>query len=241
MIEYIGEFLGTLVLIVFGLGFNASIHLKYAFAKEMSPNWLTSCVAWGVALMLGIFVASACGSSAHLNPAITLSYALNGMFNVDMVLGYIFMQMLGAFVGASIVVLHYYPHFKETSAQEGNTVNLFASSPALNDPLFNIISEFIATFFFIFVLLMINSYKQVAGLAPFYVPCLFIAMGLSFGSTTGYTMNPARDFAPRLAYAILPIPNKSGSNWSYAWIPIVAPILGASLAALFAKVLLSFV
>lgn len=230
MEKYLGEFLGTMVLIAFGAGFGASISLKHALSKNMSPNFLTVTIAWGFAVMLGVSVSGFFETGGHLNPAVTLAFALGGLFDWSMVAGYIVAQILGAFAGAAIVVLHYYPHFKETSPEEGNSVGIFATGPAISNPFFNFLSEMIATFFFIFVLLLMNTGSFVVGLAPISVAFLVMGIGLSFGSTTGYAINPARDFGPRLAYALLPVPNKGDANWGYAWIPFVAPIVGATLA-----------
>lgn len=237
MEKYLGEFLGTLVLIAFGTGFGASISLKHALSKNMSPNFLTVTIAWGFAVMLGVSVAGFFETGGHLNPAVTLAFAFGGLFDWSMVGGYIVAQILGAFAGSALVALHYYPHFKETSPEEGNSVGIFATGPAISSPLFNLISEGIATFFFIFVLLLMNTGSFVVGLAPISVAFLVMGIGLSFGSTTGYAINPARDFGPRLAYALLPIPNKGEANWGYAWIPIVGPIIGASLAVFAFKAL----
>lgn len=235
MEKYIGEFLGTMVLIAFGTGFGASISLKHALSKNMSPNFLTIAIAWGFAVMCGVFVSGFFETGGHLNPAVTIAFALGGMFEWNMVAGYIIAQILGAFAGSAIVALHYYPHFKETSTEEGNSVGIFATGPAIPNTLFNFLSEVIATFFFIFVLLLMNTGSFAVGLGPVSVALLVMGIGLSFGSTTGYAINPARDFGPRLAYALLPIPNKGDANWAYAWIPILGPTVGATLAVFLFK------
>lgn len=237
MEKYIGEFLGTMVLIAFGTGFGSSISLKHALSKNMSPSFLTVIFAWGFAVMCGVYVAGFFETGGHLNPAVTIAFALGGLFDWSMVAGYITAQILGAFTGAAIVVLHYYPHFQATKAEEGNSVGIFATGPAIPNTTYNFLSEVIATFFFIFVLLLMNTAGFAVGLAPVVVAFLVMAIGLSFGSTTGYAINPARDFGPRLAYALLPIPNKGGANWGYAWIPIVGPTVGATLAVFLFKAL----
>ncbi|MET3557193.1 glycerol uptake facilitator protein [Streptococcus rupicaprae] len=236
---YIGEFLGTMVLIALGAGFGSSISLNHSLSKNLSPNFLTITIAWGFAVMFGVSVAGFFETGGHLNPAVTLAFALGGLFDWSMVAGYIIAQLLGAFVGSAIVVVHYYPHFMATKPEEGNTVGIFATTPAISTPFFNLISEIIATFFFIFILLLMNTGSFVAGVAPISVAFLVMAIGLSFGSTTGYAINPARDFGPRLAYAILPIPNKGEAHWDYAWIPILAPIIGATLAVFVFQCLVS--
>lgn len=227
---YLGEFIGTLVLMVFGAGFGASISLNKSMSKGMNPSWLTVAIAWGFAVMLALYAAGPFGSGGHLNPAVTLAQAFNGMFPWDKVPGYILAQIAGAFAGSAIVVLHYYPHFKETKADEGNSVGIFATGAAIDNPTFNFISEVIATFFFLFGILTIGAHDLTAGLIPVVLGFLVMGLGLSLGSTTGYCMNPARDFGPRLAYALLPIPNKGDANWGYAWIPFCGPIVGATLA-----------
>lgn len=237
MEKYIGEFLGTMVLIAFGAGFGSSISLKHALSKNMSPNFLTVTVSWGFAVMLGVSVAGFFETGGHLNPAVTIAFTLGGMFDWSMVAGYVTAQILGAFVGAAIAVLHYYPHFQATRPEEGNTVGIFATSPAIPNTVFNFLSEVIATFFFIFVLLLMNTGNFVVGVAPISVAFLVMGIGLSFGSTTGYAINPARDFGPRLAYALLPVPNKGSADWGYAWIPILGPIVGATLAVFTFKAL----
>ena len=237
MEKYIGEFLGTFVLIAFGNGFGASINLNKSLAKGMAPSWLQVTLAWGFAVMFGVSVAGYFETGGHLNPAVTIAFALGGMFSWADVAGYIIAQITGAFAGAAIVALHYYPHFKETKSDQGNSVGIFATGPAIANSVFNFISEVIATFFFIFTLLLMNTGNFVVGLAPISVAFLVMAIGLSFGSTTGYAINPCRDFGPRLAYSLLPIPNKGDANWGYAWVPICGPILGAILAVLFFNLL----
>lgn len=232
MEKYLGEFLGTMVLMAFGNGIGASISLNKSLAKGFSPNWFTVVFGWGLAVTLGVYTAGFYNTGGHLNPAVTIAFAVGGIFPWEQVVGYIIAQILGAFVGAAIVVLFYYPHFKETKAEEGNSVGVFATGPAIQDPAFNLLSEIVATFFFIFALLMITHGEITPGLTPLLVGFLIMAVGLSLGSTTGFALNPARDFGPRLAYALLPVPNKGDANWAYAWVPIVGPTIGAVLAVL---------
>ena len=217
MEKYLGEFLGTMVLIVFGNGLGASLNLNKAIAKNFAPSWFTAVFAWGL--------------------AVTIAFAIGGSFPWDQVFGYIIAQVAGAFVGAAIITVMYHTHFKETSQEEGNSVGIFATGPAIPNPFYNLLSEIIATFFFIFALLMITHGEITPGLTPVLVGLLIMAVGLSLGSTTGFALNPARDFGPRLAYAILPIPNKGDANWSYAWIPIVGPTIGAILAVLLVNIM----
>lgn len=229
MQEYIAEFMGTMVLIVLGVGLGASVNLKNAYAK--GSNWLYICLGWGLAVAFGVYVAGFMGSDAHLNPAITVAFATFGMFAKEKVVGYVIAQFLGAFVAAGIIAIHFYPHFKASeNTEEGNQVGIFGSGAAIDNKLFNLISETIATFFFVFILLNLGEFTD--GLKPLIVGLTITSVGLALGSTTGYALNPARDFGPRLAYKVLPIPNKGDAKMSYAWVPIVGPTLGALLASL---------
>ena len=183
-----------------------------------------------MAVTFGVYVAGQFGADGHLNPAVTLGFAAFGFFPWADVVPYLLGQFLGAFVGAAIVIVQYYPHFKAAkSPDDGNSVGIFATGPAIPNPLFNFLSETIATFFFIFTLLNLGDFTK--GLKPLIVGLLIMVVGQTLGGTTGFALNPARDFAPRLAYAILPVPNKADANWGYAWVPICGPIVGGLLAA----------
>jgi len=233
--QYLGEFFGTMVLIAFGSALLAGLTLNKSLSQ--GANWLIVSFGWGFAVMLGVFTSGLFDSGGHLNPAVTIAFAVGGLFSWSYVLPYIISQIAGAFIGASIVVLHYYPHFAATP-KDINTEGIFATGPAINKPIFNVISEIITTFMFVFALLFVTGGYLTDGLAPLLVGFLVVAVGFSFGPTTGYAINPARDFGPRLAYALLPIPNKSKPNWSYQWIPIVGPIVGATIAVLLFNLLL---
>lgn len=226
MSGFLGEFLGTMILIVFGVGCGAGINLNKSYSK--GQNWLFVSLAWGMAVTFGVYVAGQFGSDGHLNPAVTLGFAAFGFFPWSHVLGYLLGQFLGAFVGAAIVIIQYYPHFKATKNTEGNSVGIFSTGPAIKNNLFNFLSELIATFFFVFTLMNLGDFTK--GLKPLIVGLLIMVVGQSLGGTTGFALNPARDFAPRLAYAILPVPNKGGANWAYAWVPVLGPICGGLLA-----------
>ena len=230
MEKYIGEFLGTMVLIVLGNGLGASLNLNKAIAKGFAPSWFTAVFAWGLAVTFGVYTASFYNTGGHLNPAVTIAFAMGTLFPWDQVAGYVIAQILGAFVGSSIISVMYHTHFKETTPQDGNTVGVFATGPAIPNTVYNLLSEVIATFFFIFALLTMTHGEITPGLTPVLVGLLVMSIGFSLGSTTGFALNPARDFGPRLAYAVLPIPNKGDANWSYAWIPILGPTIGAILA-----------
>ena len=224
---FLGELIGTMILIVFGIGSGAGLNLKKAYGN--GANWTLITIDWGLAVALGVYVAGKIGSMGHLNPAVTIGFALFGFFPWSQVLPYLAGQFLGAFLGAIIIIVQYYPHFKESkNAEQGNTVGIFATRPAIKNPLFNFLSEVIATFFFIFSMINLGNFTQ--GLKPLIIGLLVTVVGMALGSTTGFAINPARDFAPRLAYAILPVPNKGTAEWSYAWIPICGPIVGGILA-----------
>lgn len=228
MSGFTGEFLGTMVLIILGVGCCAGVNLKGNYAK--GSDWTFVCLAWGMAVTFGVYVAGNFGSQGHLNPAVTLGFAAFGFFPIKSVLPYLLGQFLGAFVGAAIVIIHYAPHFQAAkSSAEGNSVGIFATGPAIRNPLFNFLSEMIATFTFIFCLLNLGDFTK--GLNPLIVGLLIMVIGQALGGTTGFALNPARDFAPRLAYAILPVPNKGDANWEYAWVPVLGPIAGGLAAA----------
>lgn len=236
---WLGEFLGTLILILLGDGVVAAVLLKKS--KAEGSGWIVITAGWAFAVMCGVFTAIACGSSdAHLNPAVTLGFAVRtgayGKF-----LPYLSAQVLGAVVGAALVWLHYLPHWKETT-DAGAKLGVFCTGPAIRNTLSNLVSEIIGTFVLVFVVGAIFS-KSVsanglaAGIGPYLVASLVWGIGLSLGGTTGYAINPARDFGPRLAHAILPIAGKGGSDWSYAPIPVIGPLLGGALAGILLKVL----
>lgn len=229
---FVGEFFGTLILILFGAGTGASINLKKAYAK--GSDWTYVTISWGLAVAMGVYVAGLLGSDGHLNPAVTIGFAAAGMFKWSLVVPYLLGQFLGAFVGAGLIILQFYPHFKATkSEEEGNQVGIFATVPTINSPIWNFISEVIATFAFIFVLLNLGDFTQ--GLKPVVVGFLITVVGMALGSTTGFALNPARDWGPRLAYTILPVPNRGKTHWEYAWVPMVGPIVGGLIACFLEK------
>jgi glycerol uptake facilitator protein len=231
-----GEFMGTLVLILLGNGVVANVLLKKT--KGEASGWIVITTGWGLAVMAGVFTAMACGSEGHLNPAVTLGAAIvSGDFSK--VAGYIAAQLCGAIVGACLVWVHYLPHWHETPEHDLK-FSCFATSPAIRSPLANFLSEVIGTFVLVLVADAIFS-KAVAangpaaGLGPWLVGSLVWGIGLGLGGTTGYAINPARDLGPRIAHAILPIPNKGGSDWGYVYIPILGPLLGGALAGLLVR------
>ncbi len=231
---FFGEFMGTLVLVLLGDGVVAGVLLKRS--KAEGSGWLVITGGWAFGVMAGVFTAMACGSrDAHINPAVTLGFAFTSG-NYAKVLPYMTAQLLGAFAGASLVWLHYLPHWRETR-DAASKLACFCTAPAIRSAAANLISEMIGTFVLVFVVGAIFS-KAVAlagpaaGLGPYLVASLVWGIGLSLGGTTGYAINPARDFGPRLAHAVLPIAGKGGSDWKYAAIPILGPFLGGALAGL---------
>jgi len=224
--------MGTLILILLGDGVVAGVLLKRS--KAEGAGWMVITSGWAFAVMAGVFVSNACGGSdAHLNPAVTLGFAVSTGDFAKFV-PYIIAQLAGAFVGAALVWLHFLPHWKETPDQ-GLKLAVFCTGPAIRNFTANLISEIIGTFVLVFVVGAIFSKAvaasgPVAGLGPYLVASLVWGIGLSLGGTTGYAINPARDFGPRLAHAALPIAGKGGSDWGYAIIPVIGPLLGGGLA-----------
>ncbi len=228
---FLGEFLGTMILILLGDGVVAGVLLKRS--KGEGGGWLVITAGWAFAVMAGVFTAVACGSSdAHLNPAVTLGFAVRaGSFGKC--LPYITAQLLGAMAGAALVWLHYLPHWKETP-DAATKLSCFCTHPAIRKAVANLISEIIGTAVLVFVVGAIFS-KAVAAsgpgaLGPYLVGSLVWGIGLSLGGTTGYAINPARDLGPRVAHALLPIAGKGSSDWGYAPIPVIGPLAGGALA-----------
>ena len=231
---FVGEFVGTLILILLGDGVVAGVLLKRS--KAESSGWLVIATGWAFAVMAGVFAAIACGSKdAHLNPAVTLGFAVS-TGDYSKLAPYITAQLLGALAGAILVWLHFLPHWKETP-ESNLKLAVFCTGPAIRNAAANLISEIIGTFVLVFIVGAIFS-KAVskvgvaAGLGPYLVGSLVWGIGLSLGGTTGYAINPARDLGPRIAHALLPIPGKRDSDWSYAGIPVIGPLLGAALAGI---------
>lgn len=233
MSPYLAEFFGTMLLILLGDGVVAGVLLKNS--KSENAGWLVIVVGWGLAVTLAIYAVGQF-SNAHLNPAVTLGMAFSGSFSWDLVPGYCAMQLAGAFAGAILVWLHYYPHWKKTESQDLKLA-VFCTAPAERSLIHNLISETIATMVLILALLFIGANSFADGLNPLVVGMLIISIGLSLGGTTGWAINPARDLGPRIAHAILPIPGKGASDWSYAWVPVVGPLIGSVLGVFIYKTL----
>ncbi|KMO86554.1 glycerol transporter [Megasphaera cerevisiae DSM 20462] len=241
MDNLLGEFFGTMVLMVFGCGVCACNTL--AKSKGQNGGWICITTAWGFAVMLGVFTATTLGApQGDLNPAVTLGKTLIGIYTIPQFLATAAVQILGGICGAAVVWLAYLPHWAETEDQAAK-LGIFCTAPAIRNYPLNFLCEVIATFFLMFAIWMIFS-KQVGvipvGMGPYIVGVLIWALGLSLGGPTGYAMNPARDLGPRIAHAILPIAGKGGSDWSYAWIPVAAPLVGACAAYVVSVVIHAF-
>jgi glycerol uptake facilitator protein len=227
-----GEFSGTFMMMLLGDGVVAACLLKGT--KAEGSGWMVITTAWALAVLCGIFTANLFGSAdAHLNPAITMAFAVK-TGDYSRVVPYLLAQVGGSFTAAAAVWLFYYPHWKATENPAAKLA-VFCTAPAIRSFGFNLFSEIAATFVLVILVGSVTSKLvlttgAVAGLTPFLVGCLVWAIGLSLGATTGYAINPARDFGPRLAHALLPIAGKGGSDWAYSWVPIVGPVIGASLA-----------
>ena len=236
MTPFIAEILGTMVMILLGNGVVANVNLKGTIGNN--SGWIVVTSAWAFAVFVGVTIAGPV-SGAHLNPVVTLGLALIGKFSWDLVPTYILGEMIGAMLGAFLVWLSHKDHFAATE-DEGAKLACFSTGPAIKNNFSNLISEAIATFVLIFSIFYIagpslkiaadaNATIGLGTVGALPVAIVVWAIGLSLGGTTGYAINPARDLGPRIMHALLPI--KGSSNWGYAWIPIVGPIIGASLAA----------
>jgi glycerol uptake facilitator len=228
--KFLAEVLGTGTLILLGDGVVAGVLL--AKSKAQNSGWIVITFAWGLGVFCGVVVAGPI-SGAHLNPAVTLAVAMNGGIPWSEVPVYWAGEMLGAFLGGVLVFLHYYPHWAETENADLKLA-VFSTGPAIRSPLWNLVSEVIGTFVLVFVIFAFanNGKAGLAALGALPVALLVVVIGLSLGGTTGYAINPARDLGPRIAHFLLPIPGKRDSDWSYSWIPVVGPLVGAALATI---------
>lgn len=227
MSPYLAEFLGTMLLIVMGNGVVASVVLRGT--KAENAGWLTVVLGWGLAVTLAIYAVGRI-SQAHLNPAVTLAFFVNGDFPGDQVAGYIFSQVLGAFAGAMVIYFFYFLHWERTP-DPATKLAVFSTGPAIRSVGSNLFCEIFATMVLVLALQFIGANNFTDGLNPLVIGGLIVSIGLSLGSTTGFAINPARDLGPRIAHAILPIPGKGPSDWSYAWIPVVGPLIGGLLGS----------
>lgn len=243
MIVYIFEFIGTAMLILIGNGIVANLVLKGT--KGSDSGWTGISLAWGIAVFIGVFM-SADVSGAHLNPAVSIGLATAGKFSWALVPGYIVAQVLGAMMGNLLVWLTYKKQYEATE-DTGSILATFSTSPAIKSPFWNLVTEIIGSFALVFGVFYIaggamgENAVSLGSLDALPVALLVMGIGFGLGGPTGYAINPARDFGPRLLHSILPIKNKGKSDWGYAWVPIVGPIIGGVLAALLYKLIESFI
>jgi glycerol uptake facilitator protein len=228
MTPFLGELIGTAILILLGNGVVANVVLTGT--KGEGGGWIVITWGWGMAVFVAVFTVAAF-SGAHINPAVTVGLAIAGKFEWAGVPAYIVAQFLGAFIGSILVWLFYRPHYAETEDKD-NKLATFCTAPAIRDPLTNLFGEIVGTFLLVFaVLFLAVSVFGLGALDALPVGLLVLAIGLSLGGTTGYAINPARDLGPRIMHMLLPIPGgKRDSDWGYAWIPVVGPMIGAALA-----------
>jgi glycerol uptake facilitator len=224
------EVIGTAILILLGDGVVAAVLL--AQSKAQNSGWIVITFGWGMAVAMAVYAVGQF-SGAHLNPAVTLGFALEGTTDWSDVPTYWGGEFVGAFVGATLVWAAYSNHWRATE-DPGLKLAVFCTAPAIRNTVANIITEIIGTFMLVLGVLAIvdPGNKLTSGLAPLIIGLLVLAIGLSLGGPTGYAINPARDLGPRIMHAILPIPGKGPSDWSYAWIPVIAPLIGGALGGL---------
>lgn len=239
MNEFTAELIGTMLLILLGCSVVANTILEKT--KGNGGGWIVITTGWALGVFVGVTVAAPF-SGAHINPAVTLALALTGAFPWESVPMFVLAQMLGAAIGAFLVWFLYYDHFEATSDAELKLA-VFSTGPAIRNPIRNFINEIIGTFVLVYAVLHVsvpeisNSTGEISNvgmgsLGAIPVTLIVLGIGLSLGGTTGYAINPARDLAPRIMHSVLPMSNKGSSDWGYAWIPVIGPLLGAGLAVL---------
>ena len=234
----LAEFLGTMILIIMGVGVCASNALQNSFAK--GTGWVLIAFGWGIGVFLGVVVAGP-HSGGHLNPAVTIGLALAGKFPWSDVFSFSMMQLLGALTGAALTWFQFSDHYNQTE-DAGAIKGTFCTGPAIKNTTKNVYSEVLGTFILVFVVLMFSDPSLsladgsegkvgLGSIGALPVALLVVGIGMSLGSTTGYAINPARDLGPRIWHALAPIKHKGKSDWGYSWVPIIGPIIGGALAA----------
>jgi glycerol uptake facilitator protein len=226
---FLSEVLGTGALILLGDGVVAGVLLGKS--KAQNSGWIVITTAWAFAVFVGVLIAGPV-SGAHLNPAVTLAVFLSGTIDGATAVVYVAGEMVGAFIGAVLVFLHYYPHWAETENADLKLA-VFSTGPAVRSTVWNLVSEIIGTFVLVFAIFAFGAGSNATGLAalgPLPVTFVVLVIGLALGGTTGYAINPARDLGPRIAHFLMPIPGKRDSDWAYSWVPVVGPLIGAALA-----------
>jgi glycerol uptake facilitator protein len=223
------EVIGTGLLILLGDGVVAAVLLNHS--KAQNGGWIVITWGWAMAVMVAVFAVGQF-SGAHLNPAVTIGFAIEGRTEWGDVPEYLAGEFVGAFIGAALVWLSYLDHWRETE-DPGLKLAVFCTAPAIRNPISNIITEVVGTFVLVFGVMAIFADEATAGtgLGGLIVGLIVLGIGLSLGGPTGYAINPARDLGPRIMHAILPIPGKGGSDWGYSWVPVVGPLIGCALAA----------
>ncbi|MDX3242518.1 MIP/aquaporin family protein [Streptomyces sp. ME18-1-4] len=237
---FVGEVIGTAILILFGAGVCAAVTLRYS--KARASGWVVIAFGWGFGVLAGAYTAAPL-SGGHLNPAVTLGIAVDtGKW--DKVWVYLLGQMVGAMLGAVLAYLVYLAQFQANVQQQDTTegtaeeptptLGIFSTIPEIRNPVANLITEIIATIALVLPILAFGLTKGLgeSGTTALIVSLLVVGIGLSLGGPTGYAINPARDLGPRIVHTFLPIPNKGTSDWGYAWIPVVGPLVGGALAGL---------
>lgn len=229
MSPFIGEFTGTALLIVMGSGVVANVVLSKS--KGQHSGWIVISFGWAMGVFLGVYTSNALGGSGHLNPAVSIALAAFGNFDTSLLGTYVVAQFTGAFAGATIAWLAYKKHFDETTDKDVKLA-VFCTTPGIRKPVYNLLTEIIATFVLLFGALVASKPETgLAALGPLPVALLVLGIGLSLGGPTGYAINPARDLGPRIAHFLLPIGIKRDSDWGYSWIPVAGPVIGALIAA----------
>lgn len=239
MNEYFAEFLGTALLILLGNGVVANVVLRKT--KGENSGWIVITAGWGMGVFIAVFTVGPI-SGAHINPAVTLGLAITGLFEWNRAGPFLLAQMLGAMAGGSLVYLFYRDHFNITENADSKLA-CFCTLPNIRNRKNNFLSEVIGTFVLVFAVLFVNlPFIEIEGmgdtkvglgsLEALPVGLVVFAIGLSLGGTTGYAINPARDLGPRVMHALLPIKGKRDSDWTYSWVPVVGPLVGAAIAAL---------
>jgi glycerol uptake facilitator protein len=241
MDNLLGEFFGTMVLVLFGDATVANALLGKS--KGQNAGWVHITLGWGLAVLLGVLTSIALGApQADINPAVTLCKMLNGVYSLPHAIATMGVQIVGGIAGGVLVYFMYLAHWAETP-DAGLKLAVFSTGPAVRNTFCNFLTEFLATTILIFGIFVIFSKNVmgtagfISGFGPFIVALLIIAMGMAHGGPTGYALNPARDLGPRVAHFFLPIPGKGSSDWGYAWIPVVAPLCGGAAAFAICKAL----
>lgn len=236
MSPFLAEITGTALLIILGDGVVANVLLEKS--KGKNGGWISITFGWAIAVFTGVY-ATAAASGGHLNPAVSIGFAMEGSFDWGLVPSYVLAQMIGAMLGAVIVWLSYRQHFDVTQDADAKLA-VFCTAPAIRNPLYNMITEIVGTFVLVIgAMLLSKPDMKLGALDALPIALLVLGIGLSLGGPTGYAINPARDLGPRIVHALVPIKNKRDSDWGYAWIPIAGPIVGGVLAALVFRFLLN--